>query len=467
MLINIQKLYSTLCLTLTKESEMIKNVIHRIFNPFNLNITVFNLHFRDQKLEKEFTHEYKTKNLSLNILFTTFSILIYGAFFYINPPLSNNWFSAMLILAFLIGFSVYFKVVQKFLYLALMSYSLIIGSSYVLTMQPLPETDMYHIATNFMGFMLLLFAINSFLRTKIAYAFVSNIVIFLLYLVNSALIIRVQQADPIYLSYSLLILFSVIIISCISIYNMEYMYRNDFVQRKEIQGRANELKEAKEAIEEKVIERTKELEIERAKSLRAIIEGQEIERQRIAQDLHDSLNIRMIGLKRMIEQTDRPKSNELLTELDSIISQVREISHNLSPYSLKHLGLVKAIEDLCSRLEKQHNFNIQFRKININENARWDPTLEIELFKVIQELIANIIKHAQANNITIELIADNNMLYLSVEDDGIGFEYDRAKSKGIGLNNVNARISLLGGSISYDTRPGNGTTVMINLPKSI
>lgn len=189
-----------------------------------------------------------------------------------------------------------------------------------------------------------------------------------------------------------------------------------------------------------------------------------MERQRIAQDLYDSLNIQLIGLKRKLEAKPDPKNEELLGEIDSIIAHVREISHNLLPYSLKHFGLVKAIGDLCFALEKQHAFKVTFSKIGLDENSRWDIVTETELFKVIQELVANIIKHAQARNVLIELIADENMLFLTVEDDGIGFNLTDNTSQRFGLNNIEARLSILGGTVSFDSQKDRGTTVMINVP---
>ncbi|MCK9412700.1 MAG: ATP-binding protein [Prolixibacteraceae bacterium] len=107
---------------------------------------------------------------------------------------------------------------------------------------------------------------------------------------------------------------------------------------------------------------------------------------------------------------------------------------------------------------------VTFSKIGLDKDSRWDMVTETELFKVIQELIANIIKHAQARNVLIELIADENMLYLTVEDDGIGFDLADNTRHRFGLNNIEARLSILGGTVSFDSQTDRGTTVMINVP---
>jgi signal transduction histidine kinase len=232
----------------------------------------------------------------------------------------------------------------------------------------------------------------------------------------------------------------------------------------EINSQAEKLKEANTTMEKKVEDRTRELEDERKLSLKAILVGQEAERERIAKDLHDSLSIRMIGLKRMIESNVTPYGASALFEIDAIIGQVREISHNLLPYALKNFGLVKAIEDLCSSVGVRGVLAIHFSKINIGPETRWESTVETELFRVVQELLTNIVKHAAAKNVVIELIADKNMIFLSVEDDGKGFDSGAVSGNGIGLSNMKARINLLGGTINYDTQPGKGTVVFINIP---
>lgn len=241
--------------------------------------------------------------------------------------------------------------------------------------------------------------------------------------------------------------------------NVELNQKND-----EIASQAELLSKAKMEMEEKVILRTKDLEEEKRKSLHAILIGQESERERISKDLHDSLSIRLIGIKRSIESYEKDKTAKILEDIDQVIGQVREISHNLNPYSLKNLGLVKAIEDLCYSVRNQHPLNVAFSKVNMDEVARLKPLDETELFRIVQEVFTNIIKHAEASEVYVEIIGDEDQIMLTVEDNGKGFDAAKLHNGGIGINNIFTRVALLGGSVNYDTAPGKGTTVFINLP---
>lgn len=301
---------------------------------------------------------------------------------------------------------------------------------------------------------------------KFVYTVLLNTVFFLIFIFYSTLGIGIHRIDPEYFNYSSIVFLSTVIVVSISVYSSEYIHRNAFVQERIIRRQADELKQAKEYTEQKVIERTLELKQEKQKSYKAILEGQQIERQRIAQDLHDSLNIRLIGVKRKLEMEAGIINNGLIPEIDGIIAQVREISHNLLPYSLKHFGLVKAIDDLCINLQKQQTFEVTFSKVGVSENLRWDNVIETEVFKIIQELVVNIVKHARASHMVIELIGDEKMIYLTVEDNGQGFDLNNKQETRFGLNNIEARLSVLGGTLSIDSQQGKGTAVMINIPIS-
>lgn len=272
-----------------------------------------------------------------------------------------------------------------------------------------------------------------------------------------------MQYPHAFLIYTLVV-FSSCLIGWIAAYNFEYLYRNDFYQQHIISDQANKLKESNLFMEQKVIERTRELEQERMKKLKAILTGQQTERERIARDLHDTLNIGLIVFKRKLELL--PDNAALLSEVDKIIQQVREISHDLLPYSLKHFGLIKAVEVFGEDLERQSGLTVTVSAVDLDDTVRWDSVVETELYKIIQELAANTIKHAHARRLLIEFICDKNLLYLTVDDDGAGYDTANEELSRFGLNNIEARINLLGGTVSFDSRPGEGTTVMINIPIS-
>lgn len=440
--------------------------LRTVVNPLGLDVNPLNLHFLDSTLEREFTEDYQTKNVTLAILFTLLGALLFGAFYLIYNMSHPGWFIAMIVLSLVFGTTLHLGLVRRFHVFALFVYSIVIEGSYTHRMLFYDGSDKGVLTEYFMGLMLIVLSVNFFLRMKFVYTVLLNAVFFLIFIFYSTLGIGIHRIDPEYFSYSSIVFLSTVIVVSISVYSSEYIHRNAFVQERIIRRQADELKQAKEYTEQKVIERTLELEQEKQKSYKAILEGQQIERQRIAQDLHDSLNIRLIGVKRKLEMEAGIINNGLIPEIDGIITQVREISHNLLPYSLKHFGLVKAIDDLCINLQKQQTFEVTFSKVGVSENLRWDNVIETEVFKIIQELVVNIVKHARASQMVIELIGDEKMIYLTVEDNGQGFDLNNKQETRFGLNNIEARLSVLGGTLSIDSQQGKGTAVMINIPIS-
>lgn len=276
---------------------------------------------------------------------------------------------------------------------------------------------------------------------------------------------KVKTIELTFAISGLFLILGVLILVFKSRHRIKKINRELNLKNHEIAHQANLLSKAKMEMEEKVIQRTQDLEEEKRKSVKAILIGQESERERISKDLHDSLSIRLIGVKRSIESYEKDKNAKILDDIDQVIKQVREISHNLNPYSLKNLGLVKAIEDLCYSVRQQHSINVAFSKVNIDEVDRLKSLDETELFRAVQEIFTNIIKHADATDVYVEMIDDDDQIMLTVEDNGKGFDMAKLNNGGIGINNIHARVALLGGSVNYDTVLGKGTTVFINLPK--
>jgi signal transduction histidine kinase len=206
-------------------------------------------------------------------------------------------------------------------------------------------------------------------------------------------------------------------------------------------------------------------------SLNAMIEGQESERTRIAQDLHDGIGGLLTTVKAHFyaiqEQVDKlqqlniyQKTNDLI---DEACIEVRRISQNMMPRSLQLLGIKGAIEDLATQL-RQQNMDCELEIIGLDETL--SRTRKVMLFRIVQELCNNISKHAQARHIFIQLLQHGETINLIVEDDGQGFNYQtaRAKSPSLGLKNIESRVKYLRGSWDVDSVPGEGTTVMIQIP---
>lgn len=207
--------------------------------------------------------------------------------------------------------------------------------------------------------------------------------------------------------------------------------------------------------------------------LSAIIKGEERERRRFAREMHDGLGPLLSAIKLYVnelnsvslEEDERQEltkhSNELL---DEAVSATRTISNNLMPTVIESYGLVKAIQAFCDKVNKTNQVNITFETEHIEE--RLDSNLELIFFRVISELINNTIKHAQAENIYILLVKHEDRLSLYFKDDGVGFDVDEiihSENKGMGLKNIISRIRSINGKYSFNSAPGEGFTIKIEV----
>jgi signal transduction histidine kinase len=197
--------------------------------------------------------------------------------------------------------------------------------------------------------------------------------------------------------------------------------------------------------------------------LRAMIEGQEVERKRVAKDLHDGLGGLLATVKSRLsaEAPTAATSNQLI---DRACTEVRRIAHNMMPQTLALSGLSGSVRDIVSQLN-QRGLDTELEIIGQPE-LRLDEDGQAMLLRILQELTHNVVKHADAEKLFIQLLDQPNQLLLTVEDDGKGFnaDYVRATKNGIGLGNIDSRVAYLRGHIQYDSSPGHGTTVTLTLP---
>lgn len=196
-----------------------------------------------------------------------------------------------------------------------------------------------------------------------------------------------------------------------------------------------------------------------------IIEAEESERTRIAKDLHDSLGQMLAALKMNLNSlSNQPDQNGQFKKtsqiLDDTIAEMRSISHAMMPESLVKNGLAQALMDISNHLAPNQT------KVNVNvQNWKgWTSTGEYVLYRIVQELLNNTLKHANAKNVNIELNQFDDEINLIYEDDGVGFDLTHIKSNGIGLQNINNRISSINGRIEFDSISGAGTTAIISIP---
>jgi signal transduction histidine kinase len=204
-------------------------------------------------------------------------------------------------------------------------------------------------------------------------------------------------------------------------------------------------------------------------TISSMLQGQEVERERIARDLHDSLGGLLSTVKlhfdaiqaKNPEITGQKEYNKAYTLLDEACNEVRTISSNMQPGALLKMGIVPAIKDLVNRIESEETPHIEFIEIGALNDLAIGVTLHI--YRIVQELLYNCIKHAHAKEILIQLIRNEEDIEIMVEDDGAGFDMNQAR-KGMGTENVAARVNFLKGEISIHSEIGVGTNTTITIP---
>lgn len=204
----------------------------------------------------------------------------------------------------------------------------------------------------------------------------------------------------------------------------------------------------------------------------ARLDGQEKERSRIAKDLHDRLGSMLSMVKihyKFVEEqieklktTNKKQYEKANTLLDEACEEVRKIANDINSGVLAKFGLVAALEDLSNTLNENGKLTVEFNTHNFDDRLSSD--IEITIYRIIQELVNNILKHANAKEISIQLLQSDKLLNIMVVDDGIGFIYEPLNLKGMGLKNVQSRVESLKGDLYVDSTPNNGTTITIDIP---
>lgn len=205
----------------------------------------------------------------------------------------------------------------------------------------------------------------------------------------------------------------------------------------------------------------------------AVIEASEQERIRIASDLHDSISymlsiakLNMSGLEDNLHkfpEVDQSLLCSSLNLIDDACSEIRNISHNMMPGSLTKLGLIAALKDLIFKVDKSNHLEIILESFGLEE--RLSEKIEIALFRIIQECINNIIKHAVATKTDIKINRLNGMLLVSISDNGKGFNKAiLEQNSGIGWKNIYSRVGMINGKVELNSKTGIGTSINIQIP---
>jgi signal transduction histidine kinase len=215
---------------------------------------------------------------------------------------------------------------------------------------------------------------------------------------------------------------------------------------------------------------------ERTRLLGKVISAQEEERKRIARELHDeasqALTSLMLGLKHLEEHGGEKSMQHKVAELRSLASdtldQMHDLALELRPTALDDLGLVAALDRYVKDYAEKHGLNADFHAGSL-DTGRLPPQEETALYRIAQEALTNVVKHAGAENVSILLEQRDNTAVLIVEDDGKGFDLEAVTRAGgraqrLGLLGMEERASLIGGRLTIESRPGGGTAVFVEIP---
>jgi signal transduction histidine kinase len=205
---------------------------------------------------------------------------------------------------------------------------------------------------------------------------------------------------------------------------------------------------------------------------------QEAERKELARELHDemgqaltAININLVAIKSLLPahcyRLVEPHFVEAAQLTEQTLKQVREISLNLRPAMLDDLGLVSTLRWYIKQFSRRVDIEAVLQVIGLDQ--RLPPEVETSLFRIVQEALTNVTRHAQAAGVTVLIKQDENKIYTEIQDNGCGFEVDavlnhQADSQGAGLFGIRERVSLLGGELHINARPGVGTQLIIEVP---
>jgi two-component system, NarL family, sensor histidine kinase UhpB len=213
------------------------------------------------------------------------------------------------------------------------------------------------------------------------------------------------------------------------------------------------------------------------KYLSQIIEAQENERRRISRELHDEIGQALYAIKLNLEMLDKdlphatPVIRGRLGEAKSLSSQtltaMRQLSLDLRPTILDDLGLIPTLRWYVQNFSKRLGITSNFETMGLEEKL--SPQIETAFYRIVQESLNNIAKHAQADRVEISLVKRDSRIYASIQDNGKGFDLERilhpeSPERGFGIVGIQERVSLLGGQMDIQTKPGFGTLISIEIP---
>ncbi len=201
--------------------------------------------------------------------------------------------------------------------------------------------------------------------------------------------------------------------------------------------------------------------------LQALMQGEEKERSRIAKDLHDGV-AGMLAAVKMHFNSLISHSQELLQRegykqgihlLDEAVQELRKTSHNLMPEVLLQHGLDEALHRYCNNVSNSNTLAVQYD--SWGEIGRYKDSFELSVYRIVQELLNNVLKHSRATQVIVQMSHQNNLLCVTVEDNGIGFTKNKLSSDGMGLQSLHSKVQAINGRLEMETGPGSGVSAYL------
>jgi signal transduction histidine kinase len=205
-------------------------------------------------------------------------------------------------------------------------------------------------------------------------------------------------------------------------------------------------------------------------AVRRVVGAQELERARLARELHDetgqALTSILLGLKGVEQAVATDEARAALSTVRDTVSttlqDVRRLAVELRPSALDDFGLVPALERLATTFREQTGMRVDF-EAQIG-GQRLEPEVETTLYRIVQEALTNVVKHAGASRVSILVVRRGNAVAAVIEDDGSGFEPSSARQDGLGLAGMRERMALVGGNLRVESSEGGGTTIAVKVP---
>jgi signal transduction histidine kinase len=221
---------------------------------------------------------------------------------------------------------------------------------------------------------------------------------------------------------------------------------------------------------ERIRKQEDDLQLEKLRRLRSVIDGQDQERNRLSRELHDSVGQSLIAVKLQLENAEtmnysmmRAGIDSAKSMIDSTIEEVRRVCNALMPAALNEFGIISTLRALCSEMASLAGFTVEFE--NEGSLDRISKKSQVYLYRIAQEALNNIAKHSRATHVIMKLNRINNIVTLEVSDNGKGFNFDPINfALRNGLQNMRERTNLLQGEFTINSQPGFGTTIKVSIP---